>query len=385
MIPQRMYIVPLGGADVRFLGGSARARNARVAARAGSQVATLDTLDATRPAPAMLVPPATALMPGLFSDPGLADVVRAQQASRLVSPEGATVVVGPASVVLPLASRPDLLSALPAWPVGSGLLLSLSSRADRRRATTVVLRGTQKATDGFVSRTFNRPISRACSRLALAVGMNATGASLVTLLVGLACAAIAAEPGPVALAITGVLFHTASVLDGVDGEIARATLTESEMGARVDTIVDQVTYLACFAGLTVGWVREGSGMAALAWTALIGMVLVATLARAARFVRHHAPNASFVWIDRSVRRASHETGAVPLRAAAGLFTLLRRDLFAVIFLGVSFTGARALVPALILAGIVVANLTLSIYRRPIEVAAAALRAEAIGAASVPAG
>ena len=38
MIPHRMYIVPLDGADTRFLGGSVRARNARVAQRAGAEI-----------------------------------------------------------------------------------------------------------------------------------------------------------------------------------------------------------------------------------------------------------------------------------------------------------------------------------------------------------
>ena len=80
-------------------------------------------------------------------------------------------------------------------------------------------------------------------------------------------------------------------------------------------------------------------------------------------------------IDRSVRRAARDTGRVTLRLAALLFTLLRRDLFAVLFLGVSLTGQRAAVPVLILAGTLVANLTFSLHGR--EMADAA-RAEVAG-------
>ena len=56
MIPQRMHIVLLGGADPRFLGGSARARNIRVAERACAEVWSLATLPADCAGPVIFVP-----------------------------------------------------------------------------------------------------------------------------------------------------------------------------------------------------------------------------------------------------------------------------------------------------------------------------------------
>jgi CDP-L-myo-inositol myo-inositolphosphotransferase len=209
--------------------------------------------------------------------------------------------------------------------------------------------------------------------MALAVGMSASSASAITLLIGLGCAWIAAQPGYVPLVLTGVLFQLASILDGVDGEIARATLSESETGARVDTIVDQVTYVACFAGATIGWAREGRGALAIAFTIVIGVALVLSLLRAGRFVARHAENASFVFVDRSVRRAARDTGRLPLRIAAAAFTLLRRDLFAIIFLAVSLAGIRALIPGLILVGIAIANVTFTLYGAELADAARAER------------
>jgi 1L-myo-inositol 1-phosphate cytidylyltransferase / CDP-L-myo-inositol myo-inositolphosphotransferase len=310
----------------------------------------------------------------LFADSGFVD------ATHLASPVwvddvegGGSVLVGPAQLVAALVGDPTASGALPRRAAGPGTILNIATPAARRRATTVVLRATQKPTDGWVSRHFNRPVSRAFSRVALMLGMSATMASLSTLVVGLVCAWVAAQPGYLPLIVTGILFHLASVLDGVDGEIARATLTESAAGARVDTIVDQMTYLACFAGVTVGWVREGSGLMAAQSTALVGVALVASLIRAGRFVSRHAENASFVVIDRAVRRAARETGRIPLRVAAAAFTLLRRDLFALLFLGVSLTGLRGSIPALIFAGVVVANVTFSVYGAELADAARAER------------
>ena len=252
-------------------------------------------------------------------------------------------------------------------------ILDLSTRQHRRRAERLILRRTGKATDGWVSRHWNRPVSRAISAVLLSLGLAASHASILTLLLGFATAAIAMAPGYYPMLWTGVLFQFASILDGVDGEMARATLTESEAGARLDTFVDQLTYLTCFAGITIGWIREGSGRTVLWWTVGVGIALVVSLARGGRFVARHAENASFVFIDRAVRRAARDTGLATLQVAAGAFTLLRRDVFAVIFLAVGFTGQRVLVPALIAFGVIVANATFSVHHRELAAAATAER------------
>lgn len=366
-----MYTVLVGGPDPDFLGGSARARNARVVERGGASLCSMDALASYGPHAAMLVPHDVALMPSLFRDQTFDAATRRGTPTRLVSKD-ASIVVGAASTLAALAGR-GTFAEVPTAEVSDGTLLSLATSRARRTATQTALLATAKPTDGWVSRHCNRPISRACSRLALAIGLNANAASILTLGIGLLCAWTAAQPGYAWFVATGVLFQLASILDGVDGEIARATLTESPLGARIDTIVDQLTYAACFVGTTIGWVRAGSGTLALWSTVAIGIALAFSLARGGRFVAKHGDNASFVIIDRSVRRAALDTGRVPLQLAAWAFALLRRDIFAVVFLGVSLTGLRAAVPALILAGILIANLTLSLYGPELADAARAER------------
>jgi len=366
-----MYTVLVGGPDPDFLGSSSRARNARVIARGGATLCSLDALAEYGPHAAMLVPPDVALMPSLFRDSTFDAATRRGTPTRLVSGT-ASIVVGAASALAVLASSGDSAS-VPAETVSDGTLLAIRHARERRAATRAALLATAKPSDGWVSRHCNRPISRTCSRLALACGLSANAASIVTLGVGLLCAWTAAQPGYDWFVATGLLFQLASVLDGVDGEIARATLTESELGARIDTLVDQATYAACFIGTTIGWVRAGSGALAFWSTVAIGVALAITLARGGRFVAKHGQNASFVIIDRSVRRAALDTGRLPLQLAASAFTLLRRDIFAVVFLLVSLTGVRAAIPALILAGILIANLTLSLYGPELADAARAER------------
>ena len=121
----------------------------------------------------------------------------------------------------------------------------MSTPAARRRVAWHILQNTGKSTDGWFSRTLNRPISRAVSYVLLTLRLTANHASVLVLLLGLAVALIAAQPGYLALATVGVLFHLASVLDGVDGEMARATLTESEIGARLGRLVTAARAVDC--------------------------------------------------------------------------------------------------------------------------------------------
>jgi CDP-L-myo-inositol myo-inositolphosphotransferase len=203
-------------------------------------------------------------------------------------------------------------------------------------------------------------------------GFKANHASILTLLVGVAAAVLAAHPGYLPLIGSGVLFQLASTLDGVDGEMARSTLTESEGGALLDTVVDQITYVAFFVGVMVGWIREGAGVVALYSMVVVGVALVLSLMHGGWFVLRYAPTASFVFIDRAVRHAAHESGHAALRLAASMFTIMRRDAFAAIFFFVAIVGYRVLVPALIAPCIVIANVTLSRYRTELAAAALAL-------------
>ena len=368
-----MYTVLLDGPDPRFLGGSARDRNARIVRRAGAALCLPTDLYRYQSHAAMLVPSDVALTPSLFSDPTFNDAVRRVAPTRLDSASGASVVVGAAASLASLSSESCELATLASERVGSNTILHLGTPRARRQATHAALFATPKASDGWVSRHVTRPPSYLCTRAALIWGVSANAANFAALAVGLACAVIAAQPGYGAFVAAGILFQIAAVLDDVAGEIARATLTESELGARIDTLVNLVTYMACFFGTTIGWTREGSGTLAVTSTVLVGVAVAASLVRGARFVERQGNSATLVVVDRAVQRAARDTGRWPLRIAAGAFALLRRDMLAMTVLLVSLTGVRAAVPAMILLGTLIAQLVFGAYGQELADAARAER------------
>ena len=141
-------------------------------------------------------------------------------------------------------------------------------RADVRRhyarAGRAIVAATAKSTDGIVSRSLNRPISQAISRTLLRIpGIQPIHATMGTAAIGLMMfTALVALGSPVGLVLGALLFHAASVFDGVDGEIARATLRTSDRGAQIDTLIDAATNLAFIFGTVINLALRGRWLSA---------------------------------------------------------------------------------------------------------------------------
>ena len=271
------------------------------------------------------------------------------------------------------------------WGRGAGSASVHQLRADhffdvsdargRRRAERILLLQTEKSTDGWVSRRLNRPMSRFFSRWFLKAGLSANAASAVSLAIGLGCGIAAAQPGGFWLAVTGVLFQLASMFDGVDGEMARVALRDSKAGAAIDSFVDNLTYLATLLGFGIGWAREGIGKAESWSLVIVTALIVVTLLQVFRFVRRHSPNASFVFFDRSLQRATQETKSSSLKAVNLFFRATRRDMLALVLMCLSFLGSRFAVFCALALGVLVANYLLLFHRGDLVRAAESLRAE----------
>ncbi len=95
-----------------------------------------------------------------------------------------------------------------------------------------------KSTDGPVSRLLNRRISSRISRFIVDRGLPVTPnmMSLVSFTIGLAAAVLVLYGH---LVLAGITAQASSILDGVDGEIARLTGRTSRRGAFLDTMLDR--------------------------------------------------------------------------------------------------------------------------------------------------
>ena len=99
---------------------------------------------------------------------------------------------------------------------------------DRARASSRLRRSLTKRTDGPISRYLNRPLSTRLSMALAHLPLHPDVLSVIAFLVGLAGAwALGTGSG----ILGGLLVHASSLLDGVDGEIARLRVRAPGRGA----------------------------------------------------------------------------------------------------------------------------------------------------------
>jgi 1L-myo-inositol 1-phosphate cytidylyltransferase / CDP-L-myo-inositol myo-inositolphosphotransferase len=126
---------------------------------------------------------------------------------------------------------------------------------DLRAASNRLRRSLTKDADGPVSRYLNRPISTRASMALAHLPIHPDVVSLVAFLFALAGAWVLAAGAGVA---GGLLVLASSILDGVDGEIARLRIRASAAGALLDGVLDRIGDAVVLGGLAL-WALDQGG------------------------------------------------------------------------------------------------------------------------------
>jgi phosphatidylglycerophosphate synthase len=109
-----------------------------------------------------------------------------------------------------------------------------------------------KADDGFIARHFDRRISRFISKRLAHTRITPNQITLVGMTIGLIGAFLLSRPGYWPKLIGSMLFVFCVIVDGVDGEVARLRLKESNFGHYLDIVTDNMVHAAIFAGIAFG-------------------------------------------------------------------------------------------------------------------------------------
>jgi hypothetical protein len=140
------------------------------------------------------------------------------------------------------------------------------------------LRQSGKSQDGFVSRYLNRPISRVVTRLLLRFPTTPNAWTWLIVLIPIVASLILLHGTYWSFLWGLVLFQIFSVLDGCDGEIARAKFLESESGRRLDDLFDILSNILLVVGLGFGLSRRANLASHSGWLyAVEGLVTAALI------------------------------------------------------------------------------------------------------------
>ena len=117
-----------------------------------------------------------------------------------------------------------------------------------------------KPQDGFVSRFLNRPISRRITAFLLKFPIRPNGWTVSIFVLPLIAGAFLVRGDYASVVVGAAIFQVFSILDGCDGEIARAKNLESKFGERLDYFCDFAASLVYVISLGLGLNRSSEGM-----------------------------------------------------------------------------------------------------------------------------
>jgi CDP-L-myo-inositol myo-inositolphosphotransferase len=201
-----------------------------------------------------------------------------------------------------------------------------------KHAEKVLFRSVRKETDGFISRNVNRRISGLISRLLVRTPLTPNQITWSALVVGLLSGFLISRGTWLDVALGGLVFQFASIYDGCDGEIAKLKLASSKLGEWLDTVCDNITYVAFFLGVAIGVHRQGETTLAPVGF-LMGFGILMTLGSMYFHLARNTNSGSLVTVQKDIA-SGLETGeqGFLIRTVGKLKFMMKRDFFALFFM-----------------------------------------------------
>jgi phosphatidylglycerophosphate synthase len=159
--------------------------------------------------------------------------------------------------------------------VGKAWAYRVTTADGRKLAFRALFEACRKPVDGVVARNLNRHISIFISKRIVGLPVTPNMLSVMTFLLGVAGAFSCARGGYWPMLLGAFLFQWNSILDGVDGELARVRFQHSKLGQWLDTVSDDASNLIFYAGVAIGarGIPFGPLLAICAWVGIGASVL----------------------------------------------------------------------------------------------------------------
>jgi phosphatidylglycerophosphate synthase len=134
---------------------------------------------------------------------------------------------------------------------------------DREEAELRLAKSLQEETaqkDSPMARWIDRRISWRISYRLARTAVTPNMVTIANVMLGLGCAWMFAVPDYWTRLLASILFLCSITIDGVDGELARLKMKETDFGGMLDVVTDNIVHVAVFIGLLTGCYRaSGSG------------------------------------------------------------------------------------------------------------------------------
>ncbi|HLX38068.1 MAG TPA: CDP-alcohol phosphatidyltransferase family protein [Candidatus Binataceae bacterium] len=168
---------------------------------------------------------------------------------------GGSIAIGPlAELVRTGLEQPSFINTASYLPFALNGRLEDREEAEERLARA--LKDETADTDAPLARYIDRNLSWRISKRLAQTSITPNQVTLTNTIIGLLSAWLFAAPSYWLRVIGSLLFLFSITVDGVDGELARLTMTESKFGGMLDVATDNIVHVAVFAGIFWGCYRN---------------------------------------------------------------------------------------------------------------------------------
>ncbi len=285
------------------------------------------------------------------------------EAGRVRGPEYDAALATSRSLATPLhaaAARPGAIAAhiagisdiAEAPPPYLGFCTPARDARELRVGRKKLVSSLRKSADGIAAKLLNRRISLPITRMIANTSISPNQITLIALACALAGAAVISRGGYLPGLVGMLLVELGSIVDGIDGELARLRFQFSRKGQWLDTIVDDVANVAYTSGVMISLDRAGA-----TWAVPLGAAAIAAfvLTQATQYylilrVYRSGDLAAIPWAFQSSEFLSQRPRGVLPWIKATVPKLLKRDFVVTLFVVMAAIGHLEIVLGVFCAG-----------------------------------
>lgn len=231
-------------------------------------------------------------------------------------------------------------------PVISDELFTVEEREGCKRAEKKISEYIIKNTGGFIAQKINKRISIPISLRLTPTRIHPNYLTVFNMLIGILssififmAASDSYSPAMIYLfmVLGGFFFQAASVLDGVDGEVAKYTLKVSKIGGWLDTFSDNTTLILFLVSNSYLFYTRMGGTVSLMTIIVLFAGLGIMLGSIVSYLRKYSDSGSLVAYDREFLQKLPETDRL-VNFALKMKYITKKEMFSIVFFLIAFTG-----------------------------------------------